>query len=110
MAYVPVSVSDEELARLEEKHEDIIMLRGGERAPWVMVLRRPTRQETLAFKQHAKKNQESANEALIRRITVAPQGDDLERQIERWPLLCDAAANNDAFQDFIGATVSEQQK
>ena len=110
MAYVPVTITDDELATLESEHEDVLKLGGGERAPWVIVLRRPKRQETIAFKQHANRDIATANEALVRRITVAPKGEDLEKMIDRWPFLCDAVASSEAFKDFIGLAVGAQLK
>lgn len=112
MAYVPVTVSDEQLSQLEEHHEDILVLRGSERAPWLLVVKRPNRQQTIAYKQHAKKDSTTANEALFRHITVFPaaKDPDFDRQLNRWPLLCDAAAGSESFADFLGTTVNEQVK
>lgn len=110
MVYVPVQVTDEQLAAFEAEHEDILVLRGGERSPWTYVLRRPTRQETIGYKQHAKKDASTASEALVRRIVLFPNAGDLDKQINRWAFSVDAVVGSDAFQEFIGLAVSDQLK
>lgn len=110
MAYVPVEVTDEQIAALEAEHEDVLVLRGGERSPWVIVARRPTRQESIGYKTHAKKEPATSSEALLRRVTVAPSGADLDKQLNRWPFLCDAVVASERFQEFIGLAVSDQLK
>lgn len=112
MAYVPVEVSAEEIAQLETKHDDVLVMKGGESSPWTVVLRRPKRQETIAYKQHAAKDQPTSAEALIRRICVAPdpKTDEFEKQMDRWPFFCDAIMASTTFREFLGLSASEQVK
>jgi hypothetical protein len=110
MAYTPVTLSDEQKAALEADHEDILIMRGSERAPWLIVLRRPKRPETIGYKAHVKRDPTTANEQLIRKISVYPKDGDFEKQIERWPFLCDGIADAEAFKDFLGLSVAEDLK
>ncbi len=111
MAFTPVTITDEQKASLEEKHEDILICTGDpEFSPWLVVVRRPTRQETIGFKAHAKKDETTANEQLVRRIAVFPSAADLDRQIERWPLLCDGISGSDKFRKFLGFNVEASLK
>jgi hypothetical protein len=108
--FAPLKLDDELKARLEDTHEDILILKGSERSPWIYVVRRPNRKEVLAYKHHAKRQDGTANEQFIRHITVFPTGDDLERQLERWPLAPDAISDASAFKDFVGFSVNEDLK
>ncbi len=110
--YVPVTLDEETRARLEDQHEDILVVKGGERAPWVLVLRRPNRQETLAFKAHARKDSATANEALIRRVTVYPdpKSADFDKQLERWALIPDFVADSQSFKEFLGGGIESDLK
>lgn len=108
--YVPVELDDATRARLEEEHGDILVLRGTEKSPWVMVVRRPTRQETLGYKAVSKRGDGTANESLLRRTTVFPTGADLERQLQRWPFLADGIADSGAFREFVGIAVEADLK
>ena len=108
--FVPFTITDEALAALEDEHEDILVLKGPEKAPWIAVLRRPTRQEAIGYKTHAKRDSTTANEQLITRICVFPKGDDFQRQLARWPLFVDGLAGSESFKDFIGITVENDLK
>lgn len=112
MAYQPVpQLTDEQKASLESEHEDVLVLRGDpDMSPWLMALRRPKRQETLGYKSHAKRDQTTANEQLIRKIAVYPVGNDLEKQLERWPFLPDGICDDERFKRFIGITVDADLK
>lgn len=111
MAYTPVTITPEELNALETEHEDIMRFDGDpDLAPWIVIVRRPKRQEAIAFKQHATRDIATANEALVRRITVFPKGDDLEKMFDRWHMLCDGIASSDRFKAFIGLAVGSQLK
>lgn len=110
MAYTPVTLSDEQKAALEQEHEDILILRGGERAPWIVVVKRPSRKDTLAYKLFAKRDNTTANEEFIKRIRVFPDESAFEKQLDRWPLLCDGIADSDAFKSFLGLAVGEDLK
>jgi len=111
MKYAPITLDPVEQAALEEKHEDILILRGDqEMSPWLLVVRRPTRQETLGYKQHAKRDSTTANEVLIRKLTVYPTGAALDAQIERWAFLCDGAVADEKFSRFMGLSVEASLK
>ena len=108
--FFPFSVTEEQLAKFEEEHEDVLVMRGPEKAPWLVVLRRPTRQEAIGYKTHAKRDSTTANEQLITRTCVFPKGDDFARQIARWPFFVDGIADSQAFKDFVGITVEADLK
>jgi len=108
--FVPITISDEEIALLEDEHEDVLVCRGTEKAPWIAVCRRPTRQEAIGYKTHAKRDSTTANEQLITRICVFPKGADFQRQLARWPLFVDAIAVAESFKDFVGITVEHDLK
>jgi hypothetical protein len=109
--YEPITIDEATIAALEEKHDDVLILKGDpEMSPWLVVVRRPTRQETLGYKSHAKKDQTTANEQLIKRIAVFPVGDDMDRQLARWPFLPDGIADDDKFKRFMGLSVEASLK
>lgn len=108
--YVPIELTDDKRQELEDEHEDILVLRGTERAPWVIVVRRPTRQETIGYKAHARKDNLTANEQLLARITVYPTGADYDRQVARWPFIPDGVAASKVFNEFVGIAVDESLK
>ena len=113
--FEPVTLSDEDRDRLEDEHGDVLVLRGSERAPWLMVLRRPTRPETLAYKSQARRENANgspgtANEALMKRITVYPEQARMDVQFARWPLLADGIADATAFREFVGIAVDADLK
>jgi hypothetical protein len=109
--YEPVKLDDATKDALEEKHEDILVLTGdAEMSPWLVVVRRPTRQETLGYKQHAKRDQTTANEQLIRKLTVYPSGEELEKQHTRWPFFPDGIVSDDKFSRFMGLSVEASLK
>lgn len=109
--FVPFTITDEEIQALDDEHEDVLVLRGPEQAPWIVVLRRPTRQETIGYKMHAKRDSTTANEQLIRAVCVFPKkGDDFDRQIKRWPFFVDGVADSKPFKDFVGITVENDLK
>jgi hypothetical protein len=110
MAYTPVTLSNEDKARLEAEHEDILVLRGTDLSPWIVALRRPKRQETIGYKTHHKRDSTTANEQLVKRIAVFPTGADMEKQLERWPFLCDGIADSETFKDFLGLSVDASLK
>lgn len=108
--FEPIVLSEEKRNALEEEHEDILVLKGPEKAPWVVVLKRPTRQQAIAYKNHAKRNSETANEQLVRATCVFPTGDDFDRQLTRWPFSVDGIADSQSFKDFVGIAVDESVK
>lgn len=110
--YEPVTLSEEKLAELEEEHEDVLVIRGSEKAPWLVVLRRPKREEAILFKQAAKRDSTTANEQFVRRICVYPKpGDEaFEKQVRRWALMTDGIAISPGFQEFLGITIENDLK
>ena len=112
--YVPLEISKEDLARLEEEHEDISVYRGTERAPWLVVVRRPTFQESQAYKTMGADpiKKPLANVKLITAISVFPKNgtEDWKKQFDRWPFFPDGIADSDDFKDFIGIALSSAGK
>lgn len=110
--FKPLELTPEMEADLEEKHEDILVLRGPEEAPWVVALRRPSRQETIAYKHAAKSSAATASEALVRAICVFPEAktQDFERQLQRWPFFVDGLVDARKFRNFVGITVENDLK
>lgn len=113
--FVPLTLTPEKQEELETEHEDILILQGSTMSPWLVVLRRPTRPESIGYKQHAKRSPETANEQLIRSICVYPdpkagKDGDFERQLARWPLFVDCVADNERFKEFIGFAVDSTLK
>ena len=107
MAYTPLTITDEELEKLDTEHDDVMKFQGDpELAPWLCVVRRPTAEEALAYKtmgaDPAKKI--SANAKLITAISVFPKKDTEEwkRQYSRWPFFPDGLADNKRFSAFCG--------
>lgn len=108
--YEPPKLSPERLAELEEAHDDVLVLSGSEKAPWTVAVKRPNRQQTIAYKTHGKRDSTTANEQLLRQISVFPTGPDLDALLARWPFLPDGIAASDPFKDFLGITTDEQVK
>lgn len=108
--FVPFTITDEELKALDEEHDDVLKLHGSEYAPWVVVLRRPTRQEIIGYKHGVKKESFEANADLIKRICVFPSKEDMQRQIDRWAIMVDGIADSREFKEFIGFTVDKDLK
>ncbi len=107
--YVPLAISDEDLARLDEEHDDVMVFKGTELAPWLCVVRRPTAEECHAYKALANDSNPmkkiTANVKLITAISVFPKKDteDWKRQYSRWPMFPDGLAiNSKSFQEFCG--------
>lgn len=105
--YVPLSISDEDLSRLDDEHDDVMVFRGDQDvAPWLCVVRRPSAEIALAYKamanDAAKKN--GANVKFIEAISVFPKKDtdEWKRQYSRWPLFPDGLVANKRFEAFCG--------
>lgn len=110
--YEPITITDEELARLDAEHDDVFAFRGKSKAPWLAVVRRPTFQESQAYKAMAADPAKKplANVKLITAICVYPKGEDWKRQFDRWPFFPDGLADSEAFKDFIGVSMAEDEK
>ena len=102
MSYQPVTPTQEQLAELEQKHGDLLVMSGGKRSAYCVVFRRPNRQETIGYKMHVKKDSTTASEAMFKRIAVFPDKQTLEELIEKFPLASDFCLNHESFQDFVG--------
>jgi len=105
--FQPLTISDEDLSRLDDEHDDVMAFRGDlELAPWLCVVRRPNAEEALAYKtmaaDPAKKT--TANVKLITAISVYPKKDTDEwrRQYSRWPLFPDGLVATKRFEAFCG--------
>lgn len=112
MAYEPITITPEQLAALDSEHDDVQVFKGSAKAPWIAVLRRPTFDESIAYKAMAAKPEQKPLSAvkLIERICVYPKGPDWKRQFDRWPFFPDAVSINPAFEDFIGASLTAAEK
>lgn len=105
--FEPLTIADDELARLDAEHDDVMAFRGDkDLAPWFCVVRRPNADEAMAYKtmaaDPAKKT--SANVKLITAISVFPKKDTDEwrKQYSRWPLFPDGLVANKRFEAFCG--------
>jgi len=110
--YVPLEISDEDLAKLDAQHDDVFAFRGKPKSPWLAVIRRPTFQETQAYKamvsDPAKKP--LANVKLITALCVYPTGDDWKRQFDRWSFFPDGLTDSDDFKEFVGLSMADNEK
>lgn len=104
--YVPLTITNEQLDALDEEHDDVMPLKGSERAPWLCVVRRPNAEEALAYKTMAADplKKTSANVKLITAISVYPKKDtdEWKRQYSRWPLFPDGLVAKKCFEEFCG--------
>lgn len=111
MSYQTVEPTQELLNELEQKHGDILLLRGDKRmAPYLFVFRRPKRQETIGYKVHLKKDSTTANEELIRRIAVYPDKPEIEKIFDIFSFAPDGCVNNSDFQNFVGISTAADLK
>ena len=104
--YVPLTITPEALAALDDEHDDVMQFKGPELAPWLVVIRRPTADEATAYKSmaHDPAKKIHANVKLISAIAVFPKKDtkDWNEQYSRWPLFPDGLLQNRAFQEVCG--------
>lgn len=107
MAYQPVVLEDAKRAELEEKHGDVLVLQGTERSPWVVVLRPCNARDVDALRVAKARDATTANEVFVRRVAVFPEAEDFERQVARWPMLCDGIYVSDAFKEWAGLVADE---
>ncbi len=112
--FIPITITDEELARLDSEHDDVCVFRGKPMAPWLAVIRRPTFQESQAYKAMASDAAKKplANVKLITAICVYPKGgsEDWKRQFDRWPFFPDGLSDSDTFKEFVGLAQSDAEK
>ncbi len=105
--YEPLSISDTDLAKLDDEFDDVMAFRGDpELAPWLCVVRRPNAEEALAYKTMASDpaKKTSANVKLITALAVYPKkdSDEWKKQYSRWPLFPDGLVANQRFEAFCG--------
>jgi hypothetical protein len=104
--YEPLSISDDDLSKLDDEHDDVMHFHGPELAPWLCVIRRPTADEALAYKTMANDplKKPSANVKLVTALSVYPKKDSEEwkRQYSRWPMFPDGLVANKRFEMFCG--------
>jgi hypothetical protein len=106
--YEPLTITDEQIAALENEYGDVGVFRGPPLAPWICVVRPPTAEEATAYKSLANDantaKKITANVKLISALSVFPKKDTEEwkKQYSRWPLFPDGLARNSAFEEFCG--------
>ncbi len=105
--YVPLTISKEALAALDEEYDDVLQFTGDpELAPWLCVVRRPTAEEAQAYKAMANDpaKKPNAGAKLITAIAVYPKKDtdEWKRQYSRWPFFPDGLMTNKRFETFCG--------
>lgn len=110
MSYQLVTPTQEQLDELESKHGDLLVLQGGKRSAYLMVFRRPTRQETIGYKLHVKKDATTASEALCKRIVVFPDKPVLDELLDKFGFAADFCLNSEEFQDFTGMANAAELK
>ncbi len=114
MAYVPVSITEEQLAALDDQHDGVLMMRGKPMAPWLVVIRRPNEDEAIAYKAMANDTAKKtfANVKLLKACAVYPdpKGEDWKKQFARWPLALDGIAASDAFTAYTGVSCDQAEK
>ena len=105
--YVPLTISDEELERLDTEHDDVMKFQGDpELAPWLCVVRRPTAEEATAYLSMAVDPQKKVHAItkLVTALAVFPKkdSDEWKRQYSRWPLFPQGLSQNKRFEAFCG--------
>lgn len=104
--YEPLSIDDKALEALDAEHDDVMVFKGPELAPWLCVVRRPNAEEATAYKAMANDAAKttSANAKLITALSVYPKKDtdEWKRQYSRWPLFPDGLVKNARFAEFCG--------
>ena len=76
--YVPLEISDKDLAALDDEFDDVMIFRGDpDLAPWLCVVRRPNAEEALAYKSMASDaaKKTSANAKLVTALSLYPKKD-----------------------------------
>jgi hypothetical protein len=114
-AWQPPQLTQDILDQLEAEHEDLIIMRGDpDMSPWVMVLKRPTRPQTLLWKSNSRKTDGQqaviANEQLIRATVVWPETHHVDAQIAKFSLMPDAIVNSERYRAFIGVAADADLK
>lgn len=106
--------TEEELAALDEKHGDVLHIKSpSEMSPWAIVLRRPTRPETMKWKADSRRDGNQAvlaNEAFVRTLAVWPAPHVIDLMISRWSMFPDGVVTSPGFRDFIGISVDNDLK
>ncbi len=104
--YVPLTISDADVERLDEEHDDVLVMKGPEIAPWLCIVRRPSADEAAAYKAMVSDpaKRPGANAKLVSALSVFPKKDtdEWKRQYSRWPMFCDGLVTNKRFEQFCG--------
>lgn len=110
--WLPPVPTKEQVEALDIENDDVLHLDGGEMAPWHIVVRRPTRNETLVYKAAARREGQSAtaNEGLIKKIAVFPDADAMKRICEKWALAPDGIVDSAKFKEFVGISAQADLK
>jgi hypothetical protein len=109
--FVPVTVTPERLAELDEEHDGVVHFSGTEDAPFCYVIRRPTSHELTSYNGLVKQDQAmKANRLLLKAICVYPDTADQDRQIERWPISPQTVLQSARFSSFTGGVALAHQK
>ena len=112
--FVQPTPTAEELAELEEKHGDVLHLKSdSEMSPWAVIVRRPTRPETMKFKADSRKDGNQAvlaPEAFIRAIAVWPKSHVMDEMVAKWSMFPDGICVSPIFREFVGLQVGSDLK
>lgn len=109
--FVPVTITPERLAELDEEHDGVMHFPGPESAPFCYVIRRPTAKELRAYTEEVRRAAAlDANRKLLKAICVYPEAADYDRQVERWPGSPGACLTSTGFAEFTGAVIGGHQK
>ncbi len=104
--YEPLTITEEDLAKLEDQYERVFALKGPPMCPWLAVFRGPNTEEARAFVAMAndKAKQEYANVKLLTNLSVFPKKDTPEwiRQYSTFPLFLYDAWSHKGLQEFLG--------
>ena len=101
----------QQIDELEAKHLRIEVVRGeGEKPPWEIVLRKPTRAEYKQFRAHMHDPARIANaqEVLVLKCVVYPDPERLDALLEEWPGIPEAAG--DALRRLTGLGAADDTK
>ena len=110
MAFKKIEISAEKLESLDNEHDEVCVFNGTERAPFLFVLRRPKAKDLKAYAQLAKQDAVRANMELLKALTVYPEREDVERQLDRWPTAAGAVLTSNTYAEFTGSVLADHQK
>jgi len=88
-----MAVTKEQLEHFETEHKRIAHVKGkGEPPPWEIVLRKPKASEYKQYRSQSASegSRDRAQEILVRKLAVYPQGPALDELFEEWPGVAEA--------------------